>query len=144
MQKLIFKPSLALGAQGRANPTIAKAQLSGMLTAWRAAFGDAPQSAAQALALARGDGSTATALRAAVQALEWHPRDEITPIRLGKWLKARKGRAEADCRFEGVIDRTGVTKWFVQAVGDSACVRPVPDDVAKAEAEAEADLAQYA
>ncbi len=98
-----------------------KGQLAEMLTAWGAAFGGTPQSAAQALAFAHGDdftpGSEATTLRDAVRSLARHPRDEMTPKRLGMWLKASKDKVAADCRFEGFIDRNGVTQWFVQAVG---------------------------
>jgi len=96
-----------------------KAQLAEMLGAWGAAFGATPQSAAQALAFVQNDddfipGSKATTLRGAIRSLGRHSRDEITAKRLGQWLKANKDKVAADCRFEGFIDRVGVTQWLVR------------------------------
>jgi hypothetical protein len=98
-----------------------KGQLAAVLTAWRDAFGDEPRTAAQALDFAQGGddfvtSGTSVALSKAVQGLARHASDTITAKRLGQWLKANKDKVACDCRFEGFVDRVGVTQWVARAI----------------------------
>ena len=95
-----------------------KAQLRAVLRAWRDAFGAKPVTAAHALGFAQGDDTAsfseqAGCLREAIGALARHPKDDVNPLRLGQWLGKHRDRVVAGLRFEGFLDRNGVSFWFV-------------------------------
>lgn len=103
-----------------------KGQLAEVLTAWRDAFRDQPMTAAGALEFVSGANEmmptkAGEALGRALQGLARHPRDTITPKRLGLWLRTNKDRVANGCRFESFIDRNKVSQWLVSpvAAGDA-------------------------
>lgn len=102
-----------------------KGHLEEILRAWFGVFGFEPVSAQAALdaAFTFGDGQFSggadpkrDAMAQALDLLKRHPRDSVTAVRLGKYLKTQKHRIAGNLRFEGTKARNGSMQWFVRAV----------------------------
>jgi hypothetical protein len=107
-------------------------RLTGLLRAWREAFGETPATVAQAVQVAAETAASADPMQseprhpalAEVVAAVADDRGRINPRRLGNFISAHAGRIEAGMRFDRAGDRQGVALWSVGLVGSVGRSRP--------------------